>query len=123
MLPAFRLRAGVSIVVLVSFLVGVGVWVLLAGEAVQPRLRASARLAELRPTGSPQLVSIEPLPEMEVNGEMCQWVPASSQTRLMALLQEETPGPLRFGLRRWYPNVGYAGAASAAGTPRPVSDL
>ncbi|OFW35197.1 MAG: hypothetical protein A3J28_08255 [Acidobacteria bacterium RIFCSPLOWO2_12_FULL_60_22] len=73
-----------------------GAWVLWTGEARQAlrsgredNLKTSSPIAPLRPTGYPQLVSIEPLPEMETDGEMCQWVPASSQTRLVALLQQE----------------------------------
>ena len=44
-----------------------------------------------RPTGHAQLISIEPFPEGK--GTMCEWVPASTQTRLMALLQREQSGP------------------------------
>ena len=101
MLRAFRLRSGAGVVVLLSLWVGVGVWLLLAGKATQPRSRTSSQPALLRPTGYPQLVSVEPLPEMEADGEMCQWVPASpptpwlrrasSQTRLAALFQEQRP--------------------------------
>ncbi|OFW39728.1 MAG: hypothetical protein A3J28_11330 [Acidobacteria bacterium RIFCSPLOWO2_12_FULL_60_22] len=40
-----------------------------------------------RPTGSPQLISYEKLPAME--GEMCEWVPASAGTTLVASLQQE----------------------------------
>ncbi len=44
-----------------------------------------------RPTGYPQLVSIVPLPEMD--GEMCQWAPASASTTLAAaLLQQPSAG-------------------------------
>ena len=39
-----------------------------------------------RPTGYPQLVSIEPLPPS--GGKMCQWVPASASTTLAAALQQ-----------------------------------
>ena len=49
----------------------------------------------LKPTGFPQLVSIEPLPAMD--GEMCQWMPASASGSLRAALlqtgfQTGTPG-------------------------------
>ncbi len=42
----------------------------------------------LKTTGVPRLVSVQPLPEME-SGEMCQFEPASAQTRLVAGLQQE----------------------------------
>ena len=38
-------------------------------------------------SGSPRLISVEPLPEME--GPMCQWVPASASMSLAAALQQE----------------------------------
>ena len=90
MLGVFRLRSGASVVVLVSLFVGVAAWILLAGGAMRPRQQTFSQLNELRPTGYPQLISVDPLPEAESAGEMCQWVPASSQTRLIALPQQET---------------------------------
>lgn len=84
---AFRLRCLASMIIFLALLVGVGSWLLLAGKRLQPRLQAFAQLTELRPTGYPQLVSIEPLPEMD--GEMCEWVPASSTARLLAARQQE----------------------------------
>lgn len=39
-----------------------------------------------RPIGSPQLISVEPLPVF--GGEMCQWMPASAGTTLVAALQQ-----------------------------------
>jgi len=41
------------------------------------------------PTGHPQLVSVQPFPEM--NGEMCPWMPASAQSSLLAALQQVAP--------------------------------
>ena len=53
-------------------------------------LRSSgASYAGRRPTGYPQLVSVQPLPETELEGDMCEWVPASSPVRLAAALQEQ----------------------------------
>ena len=63
-------------------------WVLLAGEVRRPEFSAASQAALRMPTGSPQLVSVEPLSAM--GGEMCQWVPASASSRLqlMAALQQ-----------------------------------
>ena len=43
-----------------------------------------------KPTGQAQLVSIQPYPEM--NGEMCQWVPASASSTLLAAFQQPRQG-------------------------------
>ena len=61
------------------------IWVLFAGEITRTNFSAASRAAQRRPTGAAQLVSYEPLPGIE--GEMCQWVPASASTVLMAPLQ------------------------------------
>ena len=87
MFQTFRLRPRTSVVILISVLIGVGAWMLFAGNVSQPRLQASTQLAQLRSAGYPQLDSVETLPEMD--GEMCEWVPPSSQNRLVALLQQE----------------------------------
>ena len=44
-------------------------------------------MMERAPTGTAQLISIEPLPPMD--GEMCQWAPASATMSLRAALQQE----------------------------------
>ena len=44
-------------------------------------------VVQRRPAGYPQLVSVKPFPEMD--GEMCQWVPASAQTPLRVALRQE----------------------------------
>ncbi len=49
-----------------------------------------------KPTGRAQLVSIQPYPEMaypEMDGEMCQWVPASASSTLMAAVQRQDSRP------------------------------
>jgi DNA-binding beta-propeller fold protein YncE len=43
----------------------------------------------LKPTGYPQLVSVEPLPETAMEGEMCTWLPAGSPAVLAANIQRE----------------------------------
>src|SRR2546426_10399808 len=42
-----------------------------------------------KPTGYPQLVSVEPLPKVAMGGELCAWVPAPSPVRLAAALRQE----------------------------------
>ena len=74
---SFFLALGTAIILSVLF-VSYGQWL---GE----RDAASSPLR--KPTGYPQLVSVQPLPEMD--GEMCEWVPASSQERLVAMLRQE----------------------------------
>ena len=96
MTRAKQLWAGTVILVTFSFLAGLALWILFAGEAKQPELSAGSAAALRRPTGYPQLISSEPLPEAD--GEMCepagpagaQWAPASlvvegPQERLAAL--------------------------------------
>ena len=87
MFRRFRLPSGMSAVVAVSLLVVAAAGLLLMGKSMQGHPAAYARLGALKPTGYPQLVSIEPLQAMNTDGEMCQWVPASSQTSLVSELQ------------------------------------
>jgi len=44
---------------------------------------------EKKRAGSPRLISVQPLPEMD--GPMCQWAPASASLSLAALLQPQEP--------------------------------
>lgn len=55
----------------------------------QRGMTAAASCRFRKPTGYPQLVSIEPLPESENGGEMCQWLPASAPIRRVAALRQE----------------------------------
>lgn len=82
MLERSRWSSATALLVLTIALVGAGAWLSLSGKAMPAGGRAF-----LRPTGSPQLISVEPLPEAQ--GEMCEWMPASSQERLVAMLQQE----------------------------------
>lgn len=82
--------SGGSIVVVL--LVAVAAWMLFVGQAKQRELAAGSAAALRRPTGYPQLVSAEPMPEALATpeGEMCEWVPASlvagsPQERIAAL--------------------------------------
>ena len=83
----FRWLSGIALVCLV----GVAMWVLVPGDEGNINWRAASEAALRRPTGRPQLVSMEPLPILE--GEMCQWVPASASTTLLEELQQVQPNP------------------------------
>ena len=84
----FCLPLRVRTVVFIGFLASVAAGVFFSGEARQSEVRTAPGAALRRPTGSPQLVSVEPLPALD--SEMCQWVPASaSATRRAALRQEQ----------------------------------
>ena len=62
-------------------------WILFVGEAKHPELRVASQAALRKATGQPQLVSVEPLPA--VDGEMCEWFPASTSTTLVAALRQQ----------------------------------
>ncbi|MBI4463222.1 MAG: hypothetical protein HY647_00825 [Acidobacteria bacterium] len=63
---------------LITVVATVSFWMLLGAGPQSDELQASSMAALRRPTGYPQLISYQALPEME--GEMCEWVPASSTT-------------------------------------------
>ncbi|MBI2816682.1 MAG: hypothetical protein HYX72_07065 [Acidobacteria bacterium] len=84
MLRLLRFSSASALVLVLSSLLGVGTWVSLTGNT----LPAVMYRAPLPPTGSPQLVSVGLLPQAQTEGEMCEWVPASSQERLVAIPQE-----------------------------------
>ena len=66
------------------FLVVAGAWILFTGEAKQPEWRAASQAALRKPTGLPQLVSIEPFSAGD--GVMCEWQPASAGSVLRTSL-------------------------------------
>ena len=77
----FRRRAGVTAILAV---IGVFAGIVLTGGDAGQISSVSAR----RPTGSPQLISVEPFPVF--GGEMCQWMPASAgPTLVTAWMQEQ----------------------------------
>src|SRR5690348_11375233 len=76
-----RFSSATALIVLTISLFGAGAWLSLSGKA------SATRASLLRPTGEPQLVSVQQLPEATGEGEMCEWVPASSQETLRASLQ------------------------------------
>jgi DNA-binding beta-propeller fold protein YncE len=85
MLQGFRLRP-IGCGVVFTCLIGIAVCVQWGGEAAGPELSAASQGALRRPSGIPQLVSMEPLPVMD--GEMCEWTHAgTSMTQLAALRQ------------------------------------
>ena len=86
MVPVSRIEQRVGVVVLFSFVAVVAIWVLFAGDAKGPEFSAASQAVWRNPTGYAQLVASEPLPTME--GEMCQWVPASASTTLVASLRQ-----------------------------------
>ena len=76
----------------------VGLWLAVAitlGILLGGRSRTGSQeplpVGERKGAGYPRLVSVESLPEMESNGPMCKWVPASSPMRLHAALRQERP--------------------------------
>ena len=85
-------------------LVAVAAGLYFAGGVKSPDEIATSPHTPRKSTGGPQLVSVAPLPGME--GPLCQWVPASANARLAAVLQQE---------RGSQPSTG-----SAAGSPNSV---
>jgi 6-phosphogluconolactonase (cycloisomerase 2 family) len=67
-------------------LAAAAVCVLMLGSSATPDLNRASSSAQRTPTGSPQLISVQPLPVMDP--KMCQWMPASAETTLMAALQQ-----------------------------------
>src|SRR5262245_9698994 len=63
--------------------------VLLASGGLRYDLSSETIDRGRRPTGYPQLVSVEPLPEVAMGGELCAWVPAPGPVRLTAALRQE----------------------------------
>ncbi|MCZ6750212.1 MAG: hypothetical protein O7E51_00100 [Acidobacteria bacterium] len=81
----FGWRPGV-IAILAAIAVSAG-WIFSAGDMEQHVFQAESQAALRRPSGFAQLVSVEPMPA--VGSAMCEWAPASSQTRLVAALRQE----------------------------------
>ena len=119
-----RLNFRRSPVAWVIALAGAALSVLLAGRGTVLSLGGSFDTAMRdgavrRPTGQPQLVSIEPLPQSlsqslsMMDGEMCQWMPASSSEGLVAALRQARPALLSQGVGG--PAARAASAAAADG--------
>ena len=86
---SFAIFAGVGLI---------AAWVIWGGQAKQSDLASAARSSLRKPSGAPQLVSVQPLPGIE--GPLCEWVPASAQTRLVASLWQERAGAPTADARR-----------------------
>src|SRR5438132_13012856 len=72
---------GIAVILTVSLANG--------GQRFYPGSEASEADAGRRPTGNPQLVSVEPLPETAMVGEMCAWMPVGSPALLAANIGRE----------------------------------
>ncbi|MCZ6751432.1 MAG: hypothetical protein O7E51_06340, partial [Acidobacteria bacterium] len=72
-----------SLIGSLTILLSAASWVIFSNGP--ERLGGIGQTALRRPTGYPQLISVEPLPEME--GAVCEWVPASASTSLVAALR------------------------------------
>ena len=83
----FGWRPG-AMMILAAMVVSAG-WILSGGGLARHDFHAQSQAAVRSPMGFAQLVSVKPLPES--GSAMCEWVPASSQTRLEAALQQENP--------------------------------
>ncbi len=77
----FKQNGGV--LALASLVAVLGAWVLAGGVSNRTELGADPQSHFRKPTGQPQLVSVEPLPEMD--GKMCEWETASANSTLAAL--------------------------------------
>ncbi|MBI4464314.1 MAG: hypothetical protein HY647_06375, partial [Acidobacteria bacterium] len=86
MRTALRLRLNWLAAAALGLPIAVAVWIAISGETKHP-LEASSAIQQ-KPTGYPQLISVEPLPGLD--GQMCEWVPASSNMTLAAALQQES---------------------------------
>ena len=80
-------RSKIWTAAILAGVLAIGAGSLTSGKIAISDLTAAARFARRIPTGSPQLVAVTPLPETD--GEMCEGVPASTQTLLVAALRQE----------------------------------
>jgi DNA-binding beta-propeller fold protein YncE len=81
-----RERVRNSVLGIAAALAGAGAWLLLSGQAAPEQVQRAAQAALRMPSGAPQLVAIDALPE--AGQAMCEWTPASAETSLLAALQE-----------------------------------
>lgn len=108
--PLARLTRRVSVIAILAMVGALAAWMLYAGEPERSGLGDASQAALRRPTGQPQLVSIEPFPMMD--GQMCQWVPASGSPHRLAALQQQ-PGSPRVAT----PSAGEARTSVRLGQP------
>src|SRR2546423_15379252 len=76
---------------ILAALAGLAAALLFTAEVTQHQLNKSSVTALLKPTGSPQLIATEKLPENSAapEGEMCEFVPASANSSITELLRAE----------------------------------
>ncbi len=89
MIQTHKLRKNKGTVAMLAVVAMTAAWVLLSGKAEGPEWSRASEAALRRPTGYAQLVSYHamPSPSPAMNGEMCQWVPASAEITRMASLR------------------------------------
>ena len=80
---------------LVAWLVG---WVFTTDPTTASELSRASQAALRQPSGEAQLISVERLPEMD--GEMCEWMPASASSSLLASLAQQPRAGARSEERR-----------------------
>ncbi len=88
---ASRLQRKAGVMVLAATIAALAVWVLGSGIAPRTEFGAASRGDLRRPTGSPQLISVEPLPEAD--GQICEWAPASTSATLASSFAAESVAP------------------------------
>ena len=76
------------ILALIGLLTG---WVITGMRSSESQLVRASQNSLRQRTGSPQLVKLDPLPSMD--GEMCEWVPASASSTLAVSLQQGGGAP------------------------------
>jgi DNA-binding beta-propeller fold protein YncE len=82
-----------GLVLLLSLVAVVATWVIASGIDKRAELSTDLQLLARKPTGSAQLVSIEPFPETD--GEMCQWTAVAASSPLAGELAQERIAALR----------------------------
>ena len=86
-----RVRSAAGIFVIMGLLAWLAGWMVTRDQTEIAELSRASQAALRQPSGSAQLISSEPLPEMD--GAMCEWMPASAENTLLASLwQGQRPG-------------------------------
>ena len=83
------LHVGRSPILWIVVLLIIASSIVFAGRGLATKSGSNAASSERRPTGFPQLVSVEPMAP-SLSGEMCEWPPAGS-VPLLAALQQKRP--------------------------------
>ena len=92
--PEFR--SGFGMILILGLVAWLAASVMTGGQTSESQLVRASQDSLRQPTGAPQLVRYESLPTMQgMNGEMCEWMPASASSTLMASLQQAGAGAAR----------------------------